>query len=56
MIERRSATSITKKRKKFIDILMMELSTMRSYVHYTTESKDKAKKLYEQAVQGGKFK
>ena len=26
------------------------------YVHYTTESKDKAKKLYEQAVQEGKFK
>lgn len=28
----------------------------KSYVHYTTDSKDKAKKLYEQAVQEGKFK
>lgn len=27
-----------------------------SYVHYTTESKDKAKKLYEEAVKEGKFK
>lgn len=27
-----------------------------SYVHYTTDSKDKAKRLYEQAVQEGKFK
>lgn len=26
------------------------------YVHYTTESKDKAKKLYEEAVKEGKFK
>lgn len=27
-----------------------------SYVHYTTDSKDKAKRLYEKAVQEGKFK
>lgn len=27
-----------------------------SYVHYTTDSKDKAKQLYQQAIQEGKFK
>lgn len=52
------ASSITKKEKKVYgdpdDGNYDEEE--KSYVHYTTDSKDKAKKLYEQAVQEGKFK
>lgn len=54
------ASTITKKKKE--DELHYDDGTSHfsmenyDYVHYTTESKDKAKKLYEQAVQEGKFK
>lgn len=54
------ASTITKKKKGDVYHLSNgkddynEYNT--DYVHYTTESKDKAKKLYEQAVKEGKFK
>ncbi len=52
------ASSITKKGKKVYGDPADGIydDEEKSYVHYTTESKDKAKQLYEQAVQEGKFK